>query len=142
MLPAGGRLDDLLVAVFRSGRVVLTEFVLVVGHDVSAGLQIEGAEIGVRWRDIDFAAQRVEVVHGYILGPDIESIATGGHVGDLDNTIPGRNSEIRRAQGNDNRTHVRVNVAEDVGHTIAIKKDRSMSVRFIKAEIEALAVKQ
>jgi len=38
MLPAGGRSDDLLVLVFGNGRVVLTEFVLVVGHDVSAGL--------------------------------------------------------------------------------------------------------
>src|SRR5277367_4583966 len=41
MLLADGRLVDVassLVAIFRRWRVVLTEFVLVVSHDVSAGL--------------------------------------------------------------------------------------------------------
>jgi hypothetical protein len=41
MLLAGGRLVDVassLVAIVRRWRVVLTELVLVVSHDVSAGL--------------------------------------------------------------------------------------------------------
>jgi hypothetical protein len=45
-LTVQSRSENALILIFRFRRVAFTEFVLMVGHDISAGLQFKRAEVG------------------------------------------------------------------------------------------------
>src|ERR1700733_15836501 len=111
-------------------------------HDVPAALQFKSAELGVRRRDVNNPAQSIEAVHRSILTPHVEPITSRRYPVDGDIALRSGNSEVWRAQRNDDRTHLRVNIAEDVRNTIAIEPDYASGVSLVEAKVKALSVEQ
>src|SRR5258708_40012169 len=113
-----------------------------VSHDVSAGLQFKRAELGVRRIDFDHPAQSIEPVHRYIFSPNVKPVASCWHATDRNIAVRSRTTVVGCAERNNHRTHLRVNIAKDVGNTVAIEPDRASCVRFVEAEVKTLSVEQ
>src|ERR1700722_4246152 len=113
-----------------------------VTHDVSAGLQFKSAELGVRRRDVNHPAQSIQAVHRYILRPHVEPVTSRRYTVDGDITVRRGNPEVWGAQRNDDRTHLGMNIAEDVRNTIAIEPDRASGMGFVETEVKTLSVEE
>ena len=77
-----------------------------------------------------------------VFAPYIEPIASRGNVVNRDASVLAGYAVIRRAERQNDSSHLRVNIAEDVGNAIAIKPDCSVGMSFIEAEVKAFSIKE
>src|ERR1700737_1706054 len=74
--------------------------------------------------------------------PDVQLIASIGNIRDGDASSRIRQSEIRSIYSNDRRAHLRVNVAEQIAHSYAIKAHCLAGSGLIESKVESLPIKK
>src|SRR5271155_4732445 len=91
-------------------------------------------------RDLYDFLGRVRIGKLTIFAPDIQPITSRRDIVEGDNAVLVRNSIIRGAQGENDRTHLWMNIAEDVGDSLAVKPHGPARSRFIEAQVKTFAV--
>src|ERR1700730_13846939 len=74
--------------------------------------------------------------------PDVQLIASIGNIRDGDASSRIRQSKIRSVHGNDGRAHLRVNVAEQIAYSYAVKAHCLAGSGFIESKVESLPIKK